>query len=319
MPQITDTPPLEIPNDLKILKADLDSKIPSKKLEQNLLIATWNIRAFGDLTEKWKSEKKDSPKRDLHAISAIAEILKRFDVIAIQEVKANLKALRHTMKLMGDNYSFILTDVNQGNVGNGERMAYIFDTRRVQLSGLACELVVPDEWRTSPTGFISEQFVRSPYAVSFKSKDQTFILVTLHILYGNKSTERVNELKGISKWMASWSKDTYSYHQNLIVLGDFNIDARGDILNQTFISEGLTIAPQLEDASVTRSIFDETKFYDQIAWFNGLNNTPQLSMQLISGGSYNFVGKALTSRNLTKLNLSWMLSDHYPLWAEFKL
>jgi exonuclease III len=319
MPQITDTPPIEIQNDLNILKADLDSKIPPKKLEQNLLIATWNIRAFGDLTEKWKSETKDSPKRDLHAISAIAEILKRFDVIAVQEVKANLKALRHTMKLMGDNYSFILTDVNQGNVGNGERMAYIFDTRRVQLSGLACELVVPDEWRTSPNGFISEQFVRSPYAVSFRSKDQTFILATLHILYGNKSTDRVNELKGIAKWMASWSKDTYSYHQNLIILGDFNIDERGDLLNQTFISEGLTIAPQLADVTVTRSIFDETKFYDQIAWFNGVNNTPQLSMQLVSGGSYNFVGKALANRNLTKLNLSWMLSDHYPLWAEFKL
>jgi endonuclease/exonuclease/phosphatase family metal-dependent hydrolase len=119
--------------------------------------------------------------------------------------------------------------------------------------------------------------------------------------------------------MASWSKDTYSYHQNLIILGDFNIDERGDLLNQTFISEGLTIAPQLADVTVTRSIFDETKFYDQIAWFNGVNNTPQLSMQLVSGGSYNFVGKALANRNLTKLNLSWMLSDHYPLWAEFKL
>lgn len=240
MPTITDTPPIEVQNDLELLKADLNTKIPAKKLEQNLLIATWNIRAFGDLTEKWKSSTNDSPKRDLHAISVIAEILKRFDVIAVQEVKANLKALRHTMKLLGDNYSFILTDVNQGDVGNGERMAYIFDTRRVQLSGLACELVVPDEWKTT-NGFIGEQFVRSPYAVSFKSKGQTFILVTLHILYGNKSTDRVNELKGIAKWMANWAKDTYSFHQNLIILGDFNIDARGDILNQTFISEGLQI------------------------------------------------------------------------------
>ncbi len=318
MPTITDTPPIEVQNDLELLKADLNAKIPAKKLEQNLLIATWNIRAFGDLTEKWKSSTNDSPKRDLHAISVIAEILKRFDVIAVQEVKANLKALRHAMKLLGDNYSFILTDVNQGDVGNGERMAYIFDTRRVQLSGLACELVVPDEWKTT-NGFIGEQFVRSPYAVSFKSKGQTFILVTLHILYGNKSTDRVNELKGIAKWMANWAKDTYSFHQNLIVLGDFNIDARGDILNQTFISEGLQIPAQLSEPSVTRSIFDETKFYDQIAWFSGVNNTPQLSMEFISGGSYNFVGKAFSNRNLTKLNTSCMLSDHFPLWTEFKV
>ena len=58
-----------------------------------------------------------------------------------------------------------------------ERMAYIFDTRRVQMSGLACELVVPEEWQKSVDDEVmKEQFVRSPYAVSFKSNNQTFIL-----------------------------------------------------------------------------------------------------------------------------------------------
>lgn len=319
MSEITSAPQ-EVLADLNALNSTLDMSIPPKKLDKNLLIATWNIRAFGDLTKKWQSGSGDSPKRDWHAVAAIAEILKRFDVIAVQEVKANLRALRHTLKLMGPNYSFLLTDVNQGAVGNGERMAFIFDTRRIQLSGLACELVVPDEWKDSITDVaLKEQFVRSPYAVSFRSNDQTFILVTLHILYGDKSTDRINEIRGIAKWMADWAKDTNAYHQNFIALGDFNIDERGDLLNETFISEGLYVPAELQDAKVTRSIFNETKFYDQIAWFNGKNGTPQLSMQFLSGGSFDFVGKTLLNRNLTKNNLSWMLSDHYPLWAEFSL
>ncbi|MDO7174071.1 hypothetical protein Q5N74_17915, partial [Mariniflexile sp. AS56] len=135
-------------------------------MDRNLLIATWNIRAFGNLTRKWDSDDADSPKRDLHSVLCIAKIISRFDVIAIQEVKGNIRALRDTLKVLGANWSFLLTDVNKGKVGNGERMAFLFDKRRVQLSGLAGELVVPDEWQDNLEEHVmSKQFVRSPYAV----------------------------------------------------------------------------------------------------------------------------------------------------------
>jgi endonuclease/exonuclease/phosphatase family metal-dependent hydrolase len=320
MDSIEDVLPLDIAQNLKELKDDLDLKIPPKKLEKNLLIATWNIRAFGEITRKWKSSDTDSPKRDLHSIVCIAEIIKRFDIIAVQEVKANLKGLRDTLKLLGNDWSLILTDVNQGDVGNGERMAFIFDTRRVNLSGLACELVVPDEWKEKiAEGMLTKQFVRSPYAVSFRAGNQTFILVTLHILYGKASSDRIEELKGIAKWLSSWASDINAYHQNLIALGDFNIDKRGDLLHDTFISEGLYIPPALQNENVTRSIFDETKYYDQIAWFQNNKKKNNLSLEFLTGGNYDFLKTALNNRGLAKQALSFMLSDHYPLWAEFKL
>lgn len=317
---ITDTPPSEVQDNLNMLKADLDSKIPSKKLDKNLLIATWNIRAFGNLTRKWDSDDEDSPKRDLHSVLCIAEIISRFDVIAIQEVKDNIRALRDTLKVLGKNWSFILTDVNKGKVGNGERMAYLFDTRRVHLSGLAGELVVPEEWEENiGEHALSKQFVRSPYAVSFQSNKHTFILVTLHILYGNSPQSRIEELRGIAKWLYSWADSINAYHQDFIALGDFNIDERGDLLEETFLSEGLYIPPQLQNEDITRSIFNATKYYDQIAWFNSQGNGPKLSMEFINGGNYDFVPYALANRNLTKQSLSWLISDHYPLWAEFKV
>ena len=320
MKHILDTPSVATTSDLALLSADLDAKIPPKKLEKNLLIATWNLRAFGDLTRKEASKGSDSPKRDYQSVLCIAEIIKRFDVVAVQEIKSNIKALRDTLKVLGSDWSLILTDVNRGDVGNGERMGYLFDTRRVNLSGLACELVVPQEWmKITSDEALTEQFVRSPYAVSFRSGNQTFILVTLHILYGTASKDRIKELKGIAKWMADWAKDVNVYHQNLIALGDFNIDERGDLLNQTFISEGLSIPNELQNTTVTRSIFDETKYYDQIAWFKNAQNIPNLSLNYVTGGHYNFVGKALANRNLTKQSLSFMISDHYPLWVEFGL
>ncbi|MDO4692327.1 MAG: endonuclease/exonuclease/phosphatase family protein [Porphyromonadaceae bacterium] len=315
-----DPQPQEVKDNLEELLRDLDQKIPPKQLDRNLLIATWNIRGFGDLTRVWMSQEGDSPRRDLHSVYCIAEILRRFDVIAIQEVKSNIRALRDTLKILGSEWSMILTDVNQGDSGNGERMAYLFDTRRVNLSGLAGELVVPDEWRSGVSkNVMQEQFVRSPYAVSFRSKHQTFILITLHVLYGKKSTDRINELKGIAQWLSSWAKDVNAYHQNLIILGDFNIEARGDLLEQTFLSEGLYIPEGLQSKEVSRSIFNDTKFYDQIAWFNGTNGQPKLSLEFVRGGSYDFVATALNNRGLTKQKLSFMISDHYPLWAEFKL
>ncbi|WP_282148918.1 endonuclease/exonuclease/phosphatase family protein [Algibacter lectus] len=320
MISILDKPPVEVQNNLDLLKADLNSKIPFKKLDRNLLIATWNIRAFGYLTRKWDSDDDDSPKRDLHSILCIAEIISRFDVIAIQEVKDNIRALRDTLKVLGKNWSFILTDVNKGKVGNGERMAYLFDKRRVQLSGLAGELVVPEEWEDNiKDNALSKQFVRSPYAVSFQSNQHTFILVTLHILYGKNPKSRITELRGIAKWLSSWAESVNAYHQDLIALGDFNIDERGDLLDQTFLSEGLYIPPQLQNEDVTRSIFNTTKFYDQIAWFNSPTNGPELSMEFLNGGNYDFVPLTLSNRGLTKNSLSWLISDHYPLLAEFKV
>ncbi len=315
---IYDPLPLEVAENLDFLKRDLDEKVPSKELDRNLLIATWNIRAFGDLTRKWISDKKDSPRRDLHSIFCIAEILSRFDVIAVQEVKSNLRALRDTLKILGDNWSMILTDANKSDSGNDERMAYLFDTRRVNLSGLAGEIVIPNEWVNDPEKVIHEQFVRSPYAVSFRSGDKTFILVTVHIIYGSKAKDRESEIHGIARWLSDWASDINAYDQNLILLGDFNIDKRGDFLDKTFLSEGLYVPEDLQ--KVSRSIFNKDKYYDQIAWFNTTEkNRPKLSLEFVNAGNYNFVGTALANRGLTNQNLSWMMSDHYPLWANFKI
>jgi endonuclease/exonuclease/phosphatase family metal-dependent hydrolase len=315
--EITDSPPDEVLGVLRGLSQALDVSIPPKVLDRNLLVATWNVRAFGNVTKRWKSRSGDSPKRDYQDIHCIKEIVSRFDVIALQEVKGNLRGLRYLLKLLGPDWAFLLTDVTGGAAGNDERMAFVFDTRRLKSSGLACELVVSAE--SDPAigaGALSRQFARTPYAVSFVSAGRTFILVTLHVIYGDKPADRLAELEAIARWLANWATQVDDYNQNLMALGDFNIDRQDDPSYQAFVSTGLTPPPELQ--GIPRTIFSGPgvgydQFYDQIAWFPS-----EFSLNYTSkAGNFDFTAPLRGTK--TNLDLSWKLSDHYPLWAEFSL
>jgi hypothetical protein len=179
--------PADVRSDVDALCAALATRIPQKyDTPPNALIATWNIREFSGLAAKWMADVHEKgSKRDWRGLWAIAEILSRFDVIAVQEVGGDLLALRTLMKTLGSSWNFIMTDVTLGKAAGGERLAYLVDTRRVQMSGLACELVVLPEWQKQGAGqhTLREQFVRTPYAVGFRRGSMTFVLVTLHIKY----------------------------------------------------------------------------------------------------------------------------------------
>ena len=217
-----------------------------------------------------------------------------------------------------------MTDVTLGAAGHNERMAFLFDTDRVRASGLACELVVPPEWLEEiGRDALRNQFARTPYAVSFRAGTTTFILVALHVDYGNESAERIPELRAIAKWMADWAARSNRWHHNLLTLGDFNIDREGDELWGAFTSTGLTVPEDLR--RVPRSIFADPehpaldKFYDQIAWFETGGGSRRLSMDYVQGGHFDFLPYVYTNTNLSRNSVSYRISDHYPLWVEFML
>lgn len=315
-------PPATVREELAVLEAALDAEVPAKALDRNLLVATWNVRAFGDLSDTWERGGDDSPKRNLADALAIAEILSRFDVIAVQEARANLRALRHVLKALGPDWGLILTDVNPPPKGNGERLAFVFDTRRVRPSGLAAELVIPDEWLRSgriAKGALREQFVRTPYAVSFVASGQTFILVTLHVIYGDEAADRTGELAAIAEWLGDWARRTAEdYNQNLICLGDLNIDRKGDPNYEALTSSGLEPPAELEGLS--RTISDKPgkeHFYDQIAWFTRKGRAQLTLTYEGAGHAGRFEWTKHLLAEMETQEKSWHISDHYPLWVEF--
>ena len=111
---------------------------------------------------------------------------------------------------------------------------------------------------------------------------------------------------------------------NLIALGDFNIDRKDDPFYQAFTSTGLTPPDALN--VVPRTVFDDpdpqanpnhAHFYDQIAWFTEKSSAPVLPLGFRNAGMFDFTGELVPASD-TK-NLSWRISDYYPLWVEFGL
>jgi hypothetical protein len=131
--------------------------IPTRR-EQNLLVATWNLRAFADLTQKWHAGPKDSPQRDWHAVACVAQIVSRFDLVAIQEIRRNTAAARFLLQRLGPDWRMIISDVTEGDAGNGERLSFFYRHDRVQPSGLVGETVLPP----GPSGDPARQFARGP-------------------------------------------------------------------------------------------------------------------------------------------------------------
>ena len=286
------------------------SGLPGKQIDRNLIIGTWNLRQFGDFYPEW-TENPGSPKRNLRAMAIIAEIVRHMDVLAIQEVKREMNCVLQLLDWLGPNWGMIVTDVTEGDPGNNERLAFVYDRRRVTPSGLAGEIVLPASLSGNPV----VQFARSPYMVSFRCGLEDFVLLTAHIKYGNVPGDRLPELQGLASYIASEIRDRATASRigenNLIVLGDFNIDKRGDNpLFQAFVSTGLQVPTQLNNIKSTYGT--QPKYYDQIAWFSGAMN-----LILTAAGSIDFSGAVF--KELSLRSMSYRVSDHLPLWAEFKI
>jgi endonuclease/exonuclease/phosphatase family metal-dependent hydrolase len=309
--------PTEVRAEVERLADAVVAQVPAKTAD-NLLIATWNLRAFGSLTPAWNAAAGSSPKRDWRAVALIAAVVSSFDVVAVQEVRRDITALRFLIAQLGPGWRLVTSDVTVGDEGNDERLTFIYDATRVQPSGLVGEIVLPRELNQP-----ARQFARSPYAVSFRRGELEFILTTAHIVWGDRPEQRLPEITDLAKWMRRWADRRNDWNVNLLVLGDFNLDRLGNPLFDAFVATGLWPPAELND--IPRTIFDNDKnkhFYDQIAWFTDVEADPPVDLlteMAYTGraGSFDFLPHVFDG--LERREVSWRISDHYPLWAEFRL
>ncbi|MDR0540798.1 MAG: endonuclease/exonuclease/phosphatase family protein, partial [Dysgonamonadaceae bacterium] len=191
---------------LLLLRRQLDAQIPAKTASETLLLATWNIREFGD-------------NRRMESLYYMAEIISRFDLVAVQEVSTNTGGLDRLMALLSLNWDYIMTDSTEGSAGGGERMAFIYDRSKIAFKKQAGEIVLP------PDKLIGggQQFARTPFCVAFQAGWFRFNLVTVHIYYGSSSgidRRRLSEIETVSSFL---SKRAKKEDTNYILLGDFNL------------------------------------------------------------------------------------------------
>lgn len=320
-------------NNLLLLRKDFHGKIPDKTASETLLLATWNIREFR------------SGKRLEESYHYIAEIISRFDLVAIQEVASDLRALEKLLYLLGKNWDYICTDSTVGGTGGYERMAFVYDKNKISFKNLAGEIVLPEENLIEK----NHQYARTPYTVGFQAGWFKFILTTVHIYFGadqskndediKKYERRVEEIGSIAGFLKNRAEKE---NQNYIILGDFNIVSPEDKTMIALVKNGFYVPENLTKFATN---IDGTKHYDQIAFnvkeeYNMLIFDKKLEDR--KAGAYNYYDilfkeggadiyknvfdekytKGKTDEEIKKYYLKWrtfQMSDHLPLWVELKI
>lgn len=333
-------------NSLIRLRSQLDSIVPPKDSEDNLLLATFNIRDFG------KKNRRGWGNRLPESLFYIAEVISRFDFIAIQEVN-ELKEWQEVMKILGSSWDYIATDeTDRALGGNGERMVFAYDKRKVWFQNIAGEIVLPPKMLISgvslekkgDTVIAGNQFKRTPFIASFQSGWFKFDICTVHIYYGASSGEkldqRVEEIGKIAEYLSERADRALGVDRALILLGDFNINSPDHKTMTALTSNGFVIPESLKKNPTTKTgmHYDQIAFKEKSTVIEYIENSSDknagvvpLFDEVFSDNNFkeykDIVSattkgkKAKDDRELKKVYSEWrtyQFSDHYPMWVKIK-
>lgn len=213
-PELRDDPAMRVRilENLLVLRAGLDQEVVQKKADVNLVVASWNIKEFGHTTQRLPE-----------AFFYMAEIISRFDLVAIQEVKSGLNDLYLLMRILGEDWAYLVNDITEGTAGNSERSAYLYDKKRVELAGLAGELVLWDKLTENAS---IRQLKRTPYMTGFKAGWKQFAIINLHLHPGDEADDLLLRREEVRLLLAALHEKVSKgrlWNENLILAGDFNL------------------------------------------------------------------------------------------------
>ena len=265
--------------------------IPKRKVDENIIIATWNIQKFGKTKDK-------------RTIQYIADIIERFDIIAIQELQSDLVGLKELINILPGNYSFLVSEP----IGNHERFAFIYDKRTVINSGLVSNIVFNNPGNNHDRYFLS----RLPYCASFKAGRFDFTIITVHIFYGDSKNQnlREEEIKFLVEHIDKLSKDeTKTFDRDIFVIGDFNINKYGDKFFNALVSKNFQMPGKMKNIKTN---YNQNKTFDKISWVDRNSFCFNNKCNVLPYGNVLYQELEINERKK-------IISDHLPLWAEFSI
>ena len=284
----------------KALMELLTDTVPLRTVDDNVLIASWNIAQF-------------SNKKKKRALQYVADICERFDIVAIQEVKTDLRGLSRLQKLLPGDYRILVCDPT----GNHERLAFLYDQRTVVSTGLVCEIAFGGSI-ANPVAF---QFNRSPYCASFHAGRFDFTIVSVHIAeassHGSVGLElREKEIDELVKFVKKRAKQDKGkvFDPDFFVVGDFNIQEEGDRFFDALTGGDDPKFVMPDGMNDLGTNFSQSKTFDKIAWLP--------SSEFEFTGKFDVVpfGNVLYQEDGQPEDAARKeISDHLPLWAEFRV
>lgn len=342
---------------LVALRRQLSADIPPKDAEENLLLATWNVRDLGKVNRRGFGERLPE------SYFYIAEVLSRFDFVAVQEVN-ELNEWQAVTEILGGDWDWIATDVTDPRMGgNGERLTYLFDRRKVWFQNIAGEIVLPanllisanikvedpdDEDETVEIGQneVGKQFRRTPFTAMFQAGWSKFDICTVHIYYGKESgaelEERIQEIDRIATYFGERAETAFEDERSLVLLGDFNVVGPEHRTMKALLDAGFEVPGVLQGLA---SNVGRDKFYDQIVFrtrpgdldyldsdaegAKGRAGAFEIFQQVFTEAQFRDYEQAAKGTpngeradDLEQYYLQWrtyQFSDHLPLWVRLNV
>jgi deoxyribonuclease-1-like protein len=245
-------------------------------------LMSWNIQNFG----KSKSDVE---------INFIANTLKAYDIIAIQEVVAGYGGAQAVAKLAdelnrkGSKWDYVISDPTSSTPYKKERYAFIWKTAHIKKIGRA--------WLEKKYHL---EIDREPFYCTFEHKKKQFTVVNFHAI--TKSQQPETEIKYF-KFLPAIYPDL-----NLLFVGDFNCPQSHTVFiplkkmgyQSILVNQKTSLRQTVKNNKYLASEYDNM-FY----------NTSKVNR--IDKGIISFYS------DFKSLKEARMISDHIPIWFEFSL
>ncbi|MFA4869029.1 MAG: endonuclease/exonuclease/phosphatase family protein [Pedobacter sp.] len=248
---------------------------------QNVSICSWNIQHFG----KTKTDAE---------ISYIANIIKEFDVVAIQEVVAGyggsqaVARLADELNRKGSGWDYVISSPTSSVGSSKERYAFLWNTARVKRKGVS--------WLDEN---YADEIDREPYLSQFMVGNKSFTLLSFHAVPKTKQPER--EIKYFK-----FFPEIYADH-NLIFCGDFNLPQSHTVFiplkKMGYVSALAAQKTSLKMECVEGSCLASE--YDNIFF--------KSSFQVLKAGIVHFY------RDFNSVKEARRISDHVPVYLKLSL
>lgn len=248
-------------------------------------IASWNLKNFG------KTKLKDQDR-----INIIISVLKKYDIIAIQEVQDKSlllpKKLIEKINATGENYNV----VSSKRLGRTKKEQYLF---------VYDDDVVDFIPNTIGYGIEpNNEYSREPFYANFRAGNFDFYLMTIHT-----DPDDVDVEIPMLKLSYLDLQDQTSEENDIILLGDFNAKAPG-VTAGSYIT--MNSIAGISDIFFT--IMDETNTRGGRAYDNIIFQSNYTTEYSGASGVYTF----WTDYGLTE-DEGFKISDHKLVWAKFRI
>jgi endonuclease/exonuclease/phosphatase family metal-dependent hydrolase len=312
---------IDIDRERKALRAHKPTRALPQRQAGHLLLATWNIANLGAPEQE----------REPECFPLLAEIVSYFDLVAVQEIRDNVSAVRELLDALPSSWRLLFSEAG----GNDERFGFYWDNDTVDPGQLVGKVTFePKELaRAGGTGFLG--FSRAPYIGTFHSGSLQIELVSAHSFFGKAKNpldmaRRLAETKALGWWCQERSKDPDSYTKDILAVGDLNTPSEDD----------WPMAKQMLDDLPARGLHtprwnkdgDETvletqigtavrseNHYDHLLFFPTATEADleQVGVFDLDAVIFHDLWQSKTPNEFNDYVI-WAISDHRPLWAQLK-